>query len=207
MRHDTRRNSGRCSGSKGSPAVGSFPEHLSASADTGSVLGPYRRQSGDPICSRHHRPAARCRGCYTGYRKRYRGLVARSAFSFDAEGLAATQTVSGAAIRHGSRCGRLAMKLTAAEIEYLAAWAREEWEPDCYHRPAHRLQIAHGVRGGDLIDFIKAWTQAEGEPDRAILEAASNPNPRWPWQSNEEFEARLSEAKEFWKSAVPGPGN
>jgi hypothetical protein len=96
------------------------------------------------------------------------------------------------------------MRLTPAEVEYLSAWAREEWEPDCYHRPAHRLQLAHGVRGTDLIDFIKAWTRAEGKPDQAILEAASHPEPAWPWKSNEKFEARRSEAQESWESVAPG---
>lgn len=96
------------------------------------------------------------------------------------------------------------MRQTPAEIGYLSAWAREEWEPDCYHRPAHLLQLAHGIRGAYLIDLIKAWTQAEGKPDQAILEAASNPDPAWPWKSNEEFEARLSEAQELGKSTVPG---
>ena len=49
--------------------------------------------------------------------------------------------------------------------------------------------------GGDRIDLIKAWTRAEGKPDQAILEAASNSNPVWPWQSEEEFEARRTEAQ------------
>ena len=83
------------------------------------------------------------------------------------------------------------MSLTLAELEYLSAWAREEWEPDCYHRPAHRLQLAHGVKGAYLIDLIKAWTEAEGKPDRAILEAAHIPDPDWPWSSNAEFTSRI----------------
>jgi hypothetical protein len=49
--------------------------------------------------------------------------------------------------------------------------------------------------GGDLVDLIKAWTQAESKPDQAILEAASNPEPAWPWKWMGEFEARLSEAQ------------
>jgi hypothetical protein len=85
------------------------------------------------------------------------------------------------------------MRPTSAEIEYVSAWAREEWEPDCYHRPAHRLRFAHDIRGACLIDLIKAWTRAEGKPDQAILEAASNPNPVWPWHSQEEFQARRTE--------------
>ena len=99
------------------------------------------------------------------------------------------------------------MRPARAEIECLSAWAREEWEPDCYHRPAHRFQLAHGVRGGDLIDFIKAWTRAERKPDQAILEAACNPDPGWPWQSNEDLEARRSEAQELSHSVAPGAIN
>ena len=83
------------------------------------------------------------------------------------------------------------MKLTPIEVEYLSAWAREEWETDCYRRPAHRLQLQHQVRGGQLIDLIKAWTESEGKRDQEILDAANNPNPSWPWNSDEEFSMRL----------------
>ncbi len=86
------------------------------------------------------------------------------------------------------------MRLTPTELEYLSAWAREEWQPDCYQRPAHRLQLSHAVRGGQLIDLIKAWTEAEGQRDQTILEAANNPAPSWSWKSDGEFRLRLSEA-------------
>jgi len=94
------------------------------------------------------------------------------------------------------------MKLTRTELEYLSAWAREEWEADCYRRPAHRLQLGHHVHGGQLIDLIKAWTEAESKPDQAILEAADNPNPCWPWRSDEEFSARLCNAQELNKTSM-----
>src|SRR5947209_5558884 len=87
------------------------------------------------------------------------------------------------------------MKLTSTELEYLSAWAREEWEADCYQRPAHRLQLEHGVVGWQLFTLIKAWTEAEGKGDREIKEAAHNPNPAWPWKSEEEFTARVFEAR------------
>ncbi|MBI3409750.1 MAG: hypothetical protein HY040_15525 [Planctomycetes bacterium] len=86
------------------------------------------------------------------------------------------------------------MKLTQAELEFLATWAREEWEPSCYQMPAHRLQLAHGVSGAQLIQVIKAWTAAEGKKDQDILGVAENPSPRWPWFTNEDFDTRLSEA-------------
>ena len=87
------------------------------------------------------------------------------------------------------------MKLTSEEIAYLSAWSREEWEADCYQRPAHRLQLSHRVPGAYLIDLIKAWTEAEGKKDQDILGAANNCSPCWPWKSNEEFRARLHEAQ------------
>jgi hypothetical protein len=89
------------------------------------------------------------------------------------------------------------MKLTHNELEYLSAWAREEWEPACYQLPLHRLQLAHGVSGGQLLEFIKAWTQGEGKKDQEILGAAVNPQPAWPWITPEEFASRLAEASRW----------
>ena len=88
------------------------------------------------------------------------------------------------------------MKLTHDELEFLSAWAREEWEPACYQLPSHRLQLAHGVAGAHLIVFIKTWTESEGKKDRDILDAAMNPEPCWPWSTTEEFGARFAEARQ-----------
>jgi hypothetical protein len=89
------------------------------------------------------------------------------------------------------------MNLTRDELEYLSAWAREEWEPACYQLPAHRLQLAHGVAGASLIVFIKAWTEAERKKDQEILQEAANSQADWPWSTMEEFRARLAEATEL----------
>jgi hypothetical protein len=86
------------------------------------------------------------------------------------------------------------MKLTREELEFLSAWAREEWELACYQLPAHRLQLAHDVPGAHLITLIKAWAEAEGKKDQAILAAATNSQPAWPWSTLEEFAVRLAEA-------------
>jgi hypothetical protein len=89
------------------------------------------------------------------------------------------------------------VKLTNDELEFLAAWAREEWEPACYQLPSHRLQLAHGVSGSHLITLIKAWTFNEGKKDQDILSAAANPQPCWPWATPEAFSSRLAEASEW----------
>ena len=81
------------------------------------------------------------------------------------------------------------MKLTHDEVEFLSAWAREEWEPACYELPAHRQQLAHGVSGAELIVLIKAWTDGEGKKDHEILAASVNPRPQWPWATTGEFAA------------------
>jgi hypothetical protein len=86
------------------------------------------------------------------------------------------------------------MKLTHDEVEFLSAWAREEWEPACYGLPAHRHQLAHGVSGAQLIALIKAWTDGEGKKDQEILVASVNPRPHWPWATTGEFANRLAEA-------------
>lgn len=88
------------------------------------------------------------------------------------------------------------MSLTHDELEFLSAWAREEWDPECYGLPAHRLQLGHGVLGAHLILLIKAWVEAEGKKDQDILAAAANPQPRWPWSTDEAFAARLAAARE-----------
>jgi hypothetical protein len=87
------------------------------------------------------------------------------------------------------------MKLTKCELEFLSAWAREEWEPACYQLPAHKLQLAQGVAGASFVAFIKAWTEAERKKDQEILQAAENRKPKWPWSTREEFQSRLNEAR------------
>ncbi len=89
------------------------------------------------------------------------------------------------------------MKLTHDELEFLSAWAREEWEPACYQLPAHRLQLAHGVSGAHLAMFIKAWTEGEGKKDQDILDAAVDSPPRWPWPITEDFGGRFAQASRW----------
>lgn len=98
------------------------------------------------------------------------------------------------------------MKLTHDELEFLSAWAREEWEPACYQLPCHHLQLAHGVSGAQLLVFIKAWTEGEGKKDLDLLGAAANSQPPWPWSTAEEFGARFVEASQ-WRASRQGMKN
>jgi hypothetical protein len=95
---------------------------------------------------------------------------------------------------------------TQDELEFLSAWAREEWEPACYELPAHRLRLAHGVSGAHLIMFIKAWTEGEVKKDQDILGAAVDSQPRWPWPTTEDFGGRFAEASR-WRTQRAGRGS
>jgi len=88
------------------------------------------------------------------------------------------------------------MKLDAKELAFLAAWAREEKADDPYCLPAHKLQAAHRVRGVTLIRAIKAWAQTEGRRDEEIFGLYKDPDPKWPWTSNDEMASRLGLASE-----------
>jgi hypothetical protein len=85
------------------------------------------------------------------------------------------------------------MKLRPPELEFLAAWAREEKAANPYVLPAHRLQAAHGVKGVTLIRLIKAWARSEGRREEDIFELAPNPSPPWPWPDKDQLTARLGE--------------
>src|SRR4030095_16090576 len=97
------------------------------------------------------------------------------------------------------------MTLTKSELDFLAAWAREEWEPACYQLPAHRLQFAHRAAGAAMMRFIKAWTIVERKKDQDILLVSANPEPNWPWTSTEEFHVRLAQARHLRaRQEIPG---
>jgi hypothetical protein len=86
------------------------------------------------------------------------------------------------------------MILTDEELAYLSVWANEEQETACYGLPAHRMQLANGASGAQLVTLIKAWTEAEGKKDFEIQEVAANARLRWPWTSAEQFRQRVAEA-------------
>src|SRR5262245_56628320 len=91
------------------------------------------------------------------------------------------------------------MKLNRQELEFLSAWAREEKSANPYSLPAHQLQATHKVPGVTLIRALKAWARSESRKDEEIFNLYDNPNPTWPWSSEEEMTKRLTAAS----SAAP----
>ena len=85
------------------------------------------------------------------------------------------------------------MNLQPNELQYLAAWAREEKAADPFTLPAHRLQAAHHIESVMLIRAIKAWARAEGKRDEDIFKISSTVNVPWPWLSAEQSRGRLEQ--------------
>jgi hypothetical protein len=100
-----------------------------------------------------------------------------------------------AAERIATRTSR-EMKLSTSELDYLSAWAREEKARDPYTLPAHQHQARYNVRGVTLIRAIKSWARTEGRKDEDLFDLCQNPNPSWPWSSEEEMTRRLAELGE-----------
>ena len=92
------------------------------------------------------------------------------------------------------------MNLQSKEFEFLSAWAREEKASDPYVLPAHLLQARHQVRGVTLIRIIKAWARSEGRRDEDIFDLCHNPDPAWPWSTEDELAARIAEVEQAAKS-------
>ena len=87
------------------------------------------------------------------------------------------------------------MNLTKREEQFLQAWMHDELHFREGTGPAKRLQRAHQVKPFDLALLIAAWLPDPNEQ----FQRAEEPLPdtvEWPWQTREEFETRLREAKE-----------
>jgi hypothetical protein len=83
--------------------------------------------------------------------------------------------------------------LTDGELAYLAAWAREEREAECWGLPAHQLQGAHKVPGIAFVRLIKAWAHLENKKDEEIYTIQSKDTPSWPWLTAGSLEQRLAD--------------
>jgi hypothetical protein len=83
--------------------------------------------------------------------------------------------------------------LTPEELAFLAAWAREDREQDCWSLPAHQLQAAHKVPAISFIRLIKSWAKAAGKRDQEIYGQVVTDSPAWPWLDVAELDQRLQQ--------------
>lgn len=70
------------------------------------------------------------------------------------------------------------------ELRFLAKWAQEESEVQCWHLPAHQLQVQHALPSIEVIQRIRARLDAAGIRDGELAGLYDGQPVEWPWPSN-----------------------
>ncbi len=94
------------------------------------------------------------------------------------------------------------MTLSPEEELFLRQWMFDEVHFEEGQGPAKRLQVAHGVRPGELSQLIAAALPDPAEQQAAVSEASRSTCPNWPW-SVQTFQDRLGEAQAILASRQP----
>lgn len=75
------------------------------------------------------------------------------------------------------------------ELRFLAKWAQEESEPQCWHLPAHQLQVQHALPSIEIIKRIRSRLDAAKIPDGELAGLYDGQAVEWPWASQVPDEA------------------
>ena len=67
------------------------------------------------------------------------------------------------------------------ELRFLAKWACEESEVECWHLPAHQLQVQHALPSIEIIKRIRARLDAAGIRDGELAGLYDGEPVEWPW--------------------------
>lgn len=78
------------------------------------------------------------------------------------------------------------------ELRFLAKWAQEESETQCWGLPAHQLQVRHKLPSIEIIKRIRARLDAERIPDGELAGLYDGQILEWPWV-DEKVSASCSE--------------
>jgi len=67
------------------------------------------------------------------------------------------------------------------ELRFLAKWAQEESETQCWGLPAHQLQVRHKTSSIEIIKRIRARLDAAKIPDGELAGLYDGKAVEWPW--------------------------
>jgi len=67
------------------------------------------------------------------------------------------------------------------ELRFLAKWAQEESETQCWGLPAHQLQVQHALPSIEVIKRIRARLDAARIPDGELAGLYDGQAVEWPW--------------------------
>jgi hypothetical protein len=67
------------------------------------------------------------------------------------------------------------------EMRFLAKWADEELQTECWHLPAHQLQVQHRWPSIAIIQRIRATLDAAKIRDSELASLYDGHKVEWPW--------------------------
>jgi hypothetical protein len=67
------------------------------------------------------------------------------------------------------------------ELRFLAKWAQEESEPQCWGLPAHQLQVHYALPSIEIIKRIRARLDVAKIPDGELAGLYDGQALEWPW--------------------------
>jgi hypothetical protein len=67
------------------------------------------------------------------------------------------------------------------ELRFLAKWAQEESDAQCWGLPAHHLQVQHDLPSIEIIKRIRARLDAAKIPDGELAGLYAGQAVEWPW--------------------------
>ncbi|HYT94947.1 MAG TPA: hypothetical protein VEL76_39890 [Gemmataceae bacterium] len=76
------------------------------------------------------------------------------------------------------------------ELRFLAKWAQEESETQCWGLLAHQLQVQHALPSIEIIKRIRARLDAAKIPDGELAGLYDGQAVEWPWVRERPKEAR-----------------
>jgi hypothetical protein len=67
------------------------------------------------------------------------------------------------------------------ELRFLAKWAQEESETECWGLPAHQMQVHHAWPSIEIIKRIRVRLDAAKIPDGQLAGLYDGQSLEWPW--------------------------
>lgn len=70
------------------------------------------------------------------------------------------------------------------ELRFLAKWAQEESQTQCWHLQAHQLQVQHALPSIEIINRIRARLDAAKIRDCDLADLYDGQPVEWPWDKH-----------------------
>ena len=82
------------------------------------------------------------------------------------------------------------MNAIDSEMRFLAKWAQEESQTQCWHLPAHQLQVQHALPSIEIIKRIRTRLDAAKIRDCELAGIYDGQPLEWTWSSDSPLESQ-----------------